>query len=1074
MTFHLKDNNNECQQDSFKIHSNIAKTICDIIDNTDLTKSAFNMGLFGNWGSGKSFIIKKIQEKLPVEKYLFLNIDVWKFIGNPLLRCILFDINKQLRDKASDIFPNGYEENNRTLESILYYEENLKNEIPLSLEEIDKKLKKHFVANKAYWLTIFGVVIALFLISVFVPKALYNSWGYWSNLVNGLLVANSNLLGFLIAMLGICIYPLKKIGEVLYHGLEIQNYKTLPNFSPEQFERIFKNIAKKISVNGKNLVIVFDNLDRCEPKYAYETLSTIKTFMDIPNCFYIVPCDDSAVKKYITNNYSIIGDEKDTFANTLGIEFFDKLFDTYIRIPILEEFDRDKFIEEQLKQISIYKELKENIKEIRQILYYGYKGSTPRQIKKFINDFSTYYLLAKNIDSNKHFLLKNIPFFAIMLVIKQKWNAVEEKLIQVPNLYNSEIIKNKDFSDYSEFIGKVSPFIPDSQPSLLPFIYLKETTNEQIVNNNLRNSELIENIDEKIYKRIKTETDNIIKSQDILYIINSAKSIYNTLIKSNDNISTSLISDLKITLGNLISEIHEINDFASFISDINDSIEFLYNSISSMNVREQNLVKNLILAYLQINQENYEENQKNIFTLMVEDSSNLFTDNDITSIFSNIKELAKITKNIQNYMQILYKNNKEHLVPKSLIDVLINSISANGIPQQTQNCFNYFSVEKLPLESRQLLSRKTNEIVVHLNNRLQYAAPEVNNLIANIISCLKLLYKGDFAEETYNTFIAVMYSLLERLRIANDVARREYAYTLLIEMIWFIDSDKKFSDELRKFISNDLTLLINKIKNVSFSYIEELYEHRESQKALLENSSIATSIYEEYVKEIPGKYIYFLRRDGDINNLKLLLDTIKKNQIQIEKIQFRDAIVQKYIEIGNVILTVEAYCLLNEYGYEITKKQKLNIKNTLIDFYKEQPANGIISIGKYKNLLSNEDFNDNILKPIIEYLYSKIKSTESIKNYGNIIQVINEFFLKDNIKRLNELIILLLDDHQDKEEYELALGFIQLMKQSNLNIDSYKEKLAERENIIEGNEKLISMYRNLFPKEIQESNAIEK
>ena len=42
MTFHLKDNNNECEQDSFKIHSNIAKTICNIIDNTDLTKSGFN------------------------------------------------------------------------------------------------------------------------------------------------------------------------------------------------------------------------------------------------------------------------------------------------------------------------------------------------------------------------------------------------------------------------------------------------------------------------------------------------------------------------------------------------------------------------------------------------------------------------------------------------------------------------------------------------------------------------------------------------------------------------------------------------------------------------------------------------------------------------------------------------------------------------------------------------------------------------------------------------------------------------------------------------------------------------
>ena len=76
MFIHLKDSNNSQGQDSFKIHSQIANTICEIIEKSDLSDCSFNLGLFGNWGSGKSFIINKIEENLSSENYLFLNIDV--------------------------------------------------------------------------------------------------------------------------------------------------------------------------------------------------------------------------------------------------------------------------------------------------------------------------------------------------------------------------------------------------------------------------------------------------------------------------------------------------------------------------------------------------------------------------------------------------------------------------------------------------------------------------------------------------------------------------------------------------------------------------------------------------------------------------------------------------------------------------------------------------------------------------------------------------------------------------------------------------------------------------------------
>ena len=203
MFIHLKDSNNSLGQDSFKIHSQIANTICEIIEKSDLSDCSFNLGLFGNWGSGKSFIINKIEENLSSENYLFLNIDVWKFIGNPLLRSILFDINKQLKEKANDIFPNGYEENNKELESLLYYEEQLQKEIPLSTAEQNKKITKWVQCNKNFLFTITGIVLLLFILSILIPETVIYSLGYWGQILKGLFKMNSNLIGIIFGLVAV-------------------------------------------------------------------------------------------------------------------------------------------------------------------------------------------------------------------------------------------------------------------------------------------------------------------------------------------------------------------------------------------------------------------------------------------------------------------------------------------------------------------------------------------------------------------------------------------------------------------------------------------------------------------------------------------------------------------------------------------------------------------------------------------------------------------------------------------------------------------------------------------------------
>src|SRR5437867_2680909 len=66
--------------------------------------------------------------------------------------------------------------------------------------------------------------------------------------------------------------------------------------SSQQFQEIFSRIVKKASKDGtQTMVIAVDNLDRCEDEAVVEMLGTIKSFMNIPGCVFVVACDDEAI-----------------------------------------------------------------------------------------------------------------------------------------------------------------------------------------------------------------------------------------------------------------------------------------------------------------------------------------------------------------------------------------------------------------------------------------------------------------------------------------------------------------------------------------------------------------------------------------------------------------------------------------------------------------------------------------------------------------------------------------------------------------------------------------------------------
>ena len=94
--------------------------------------------------------------------------------------------------------------------------------------------------------------------------------------------------------------------DILEHFNNVKKLK-------EKIKRQFNKYAK-----GKTQIFVIDELDRCKPSFALDTLEIVKHFFDLDNCIFIISVDKLQLESHIK---SIYGESID------AEKYFSKLFD---------------------------------------------------------------------------------------------------------------------------------------------------------------------------------------------------------------------------------------------------------------------------------------------------------------------------------------------------------------------------------------------------------------------------------------------------------------------------------------------------------------------------------------------------------------------------------------------------------------------------------------------------------------------------------------------------------------------------------------------------------------------------
>jgi predicted KAP-like P-loop ATPase len=453
-----QDNETENDLLGFDVHADLIRSVI-----TDQSVLPVTVGVFGDWGGGKSSIMKMLQKELSSEE------------AYPEVVCLYFN---------GWTF-EGYEDaKSALLNSILIQLGEHKKFGPKAKDWVVKLLKR------VKWMELGKVAVK----TVGIPLAAAALTGGAAAVpVAAAAVAGAVANG----VLG------KKEGddesaEINWSDLVEANAEKPELMSVRKFREEFEKMLAKTGISA--LIVLIDDLDRCLPERLIETLEAIKLFVAVPKTAFVIGADPRIVRHAISTRYvkrqlehsvettdvrreeeGLVQDylekliqvpyqlprlspsEIETYINLLACQ---KLLDAPLVAPVLAAWRNTRaqniyapFTAEAIQKAlpsgsQLPVALKEHLdwsKAVASVITEGLKGN-PRQVKRMLNAMSLRKELAAiaKISIKEEILAKlmvleysNLPLFQEL----NQWQAAEKGVPAKLKKLETEALKDEDASD---------------------------------------------------------------------------------------------------------------------------------------------------------------------------------------------------------------------------------------------------------------------------------------------------------------------------------------------------------------------------------------------------------------------------------------------------------------------------------------------------------------------------------------------------------------------------------------------------------------------------------------------------
>ncbi|WP_455009508.1 P-loop NTPase fold protein [Oribacterium sinus] len=343
--------------------SEIASIIC-----SDLSSNSFNVGVIGEWGSGKStfieYIKKFVKKNKKSEELIVLSYDASSYSDQ-----------NQIWANFSKLLFEEYEQK-ALLPRIRY-----------QLAKFNKN-KKHYISQLLLNLVIIAITFGI----MYGTKILFSYKGFLAEFA-GYGLSIGGILLFTTQIIIPSTQKLLSISIPLSH--RISDKIKLPSYIEilGTRERILKELdilfEAWIPKSNKKIIIFVDELDRCSSKGISEFFQSIQLFAPTKKIIFVFAIELLHLKTALLKMHEISAREIDSFTR----QYLDKYVS--IVIPLNNDFSYSKLAEQLIcdvnasdsannnKKICITNEEIEIIRKCIDIL--PYNMLTPRRVKKLVN-----------------------------------------------------------------------------------------------------------------------------------------------------------------------------------------------------------------------------------------------------------------------------------------------------------------------------------------------------------------------------------------------------------------------------------------------------------------------------------------------------------------------------------------------------------------------------------------------------------------------------------------------------------------------------------------------------------------
>lgn len=291
----------------YTVHASLLKNVVTNEKNLPIT-----VGLYGDWGSGKSSILKILEEQLKNENdTVVVYFDGWSFESfddakMALIQGIVDALENEERffAKVGDKVSADYQ----------------------ALKGAFQKLKKSI-----NWMRVLK-----FSVNTVVPVATAAATGGASLMIPLLLEAFKNHKGDLTDLL-----TGEKAEQFLNDTINAENNEKKYE-AVREFRKDFEDLINK-SNQGK-IVVLIDDLDRCLPRHIIDNLEAIKLFLDVPKTAFVIAADSFIVSNAIKSEYRDIIKAAGDSGSEIGDAYMEKFIQLPYKIPSLSPKEVETYV----------------------------------------------------------------------------------------------------------------------------------------------------------------------------------------------------------------------------------------------------------------------------------------------------------------------------------------------------------------------------------------------------------------------------------------------------------------------------------------------------------------------------------------------------------------------------------------------------------------------------------------------------------------------------------------------------------------------------------------------------------